>query len=377
MLKSNSRIGILGGGQLGRMLGIAALRLGYKVHIFDPDLNAPAKEIADVFIHAQYDDFDALSKFASAVDVATLEFENIPINAAEIVNDKVSLRPNPKVLNIFQNRLREKNFLASNNISCVPFFAINKREDLLIAYNKINVPCVLKTCELGYDGKGQWKITNQDSIKDLPENIFNQELVLESFIDLKLEVSVMAAQNAEGKFQAWDVIENKHTNHILDISNVPARISPELSQQALHIAQKIFSGCGVIGVMGVEFFIDTSNRLYVNEIAPRVHNSGHLTIEAAYTSQFEQHIRVICDLPFGETRYLAPAAMANILGEKWEKGEPKWHKALQDHDIKLHLYGKQQARPGRKMGHLTCLAQSTESAIKKVVAARGSLTEGK
>jgi 5-(carboxyamino)imidazole ribonucleotide synthase len=336
-------LGILGNGQLGRMTALAARAMGYHVAVFPNGRQSPAGQVAD-------------REFSEA-QVVTYEFENM-----EPVDVPVSVRPSYEVLRTAQNRVREKTWLRDHGIPVAPFTVIEKAEDL----DKGDYPGVLKTAGFGYDGKGQHKVANAAEARSVWSG---EPCVLESWIDFRREVSVVAARGIDGNFAHFGVIENEHRNHILDVSKAPV----DGADQAIAIAQRILEGLDVIGLLCVEFFQLRDGSLVVNELAPRPHNSGHLTIEACVTSQFEQHVRSVCGLPLGSTQYLKPAAMANLLGDVWENGDPDWTAALTDSRVKLHLYGKAEPRRGRKMGHLTALADSPDQAAEAVIQARERL----
>jgi 5-(carboxyamino)imidazole ribonucleotide synthase len=373
-LLPGATVGVLGSGQLGRMFAIAARRMGYRVHTFSPDTDTPTGQVADREIVAAYDDLDAVRAFARGVGVVTFEFENVSAAAAEAAAEHAPVRPAGSVLHTTQNRLREKGFLANAGIPVAPFAPVRSLEDLENALGALGTPAVLKTAGWGYDGKGQVKIASPDEAAAAWSSIGGQEAILETFVDFDREVSVVAARGVDGAFAHFGVIENRHQRHILDVSVAPAAVPPAVEWQAVEIARGILEGLGVVGVLCVEMFLKADGRLLVNELAPRPHNSGHLTFDAAVTSQFEQQLRAVCGLPLGSTELLRPAAMANLLGDLWSDSEPDWAAACRYPDVKLHLYGKAAARPGRKMGHLTALAPTPEAALAKVVAARRALT---
>ncbi|HXG82890.1 MAG TPA: 5-(carboxyamino)imidazole ribonucleotide synthase [Pyrinomonadaceae bacterium] len=371
----NSTIGVLGSGQLGRMFAIAARRMGYRVHTFSPESDTPTGQVADTEINAEYEDLDAVRDFAKNVDVITFEFENVPFATVEAAERFAPVRPRGEVLHIAQNRLREKNFLAQNGFPVAPFRHVKTLEELQNAIIETGAPAVLKTAGFGYDGKGQANIKSSQDGKSSFEKIGAAEAVLEAFVDFEKEVSVIAARDLQGNFAHYGVIENAHENHILDVSFAPAFVSPKIEKEAVEITRAILEKIDVVGVLCVEFFLTKNGNLLVNELAPRPHNSGHLTVDACATSQFEQQLRAVCGFDLGGSEFFRPAAMANLLGDLWETGEPDWAKALQFPDVKLHLYGKQEARPGRKMGHLTALGDSAENAAETIREARKVLTE--
>lgn len=387
-------IGILGSGQLGRMLAMSARQMGYRVHVLSPDSNSPTGQLADKEFTAAYEDLDAVRQFAQGVDVVTYEFENVPAATAAACQEFAPLRPGAKVLHVAQNRLREKQFFVAQGLPTTPFAEVGSLDGLLVGLEKIGVPAILKTATSGYDGKGQEKIVNRQwSIVNRQwEALGQQPAILEGFVEFEREVSVVAARGLDGSFAHYGLIHNDHANHILDVSQAPADMPPKITQEAVEMAQTVLEGLDVVGVLCVEFFLTQDGRLLLNEIAPRPHNSGHLTIEACVTSQFEQQLRAVCGLPLGSTRYLKPAAMANLLGDLWfqhhhgdgenPKSEirnpksPDWTAVLTHPHIKLHLYGKAQARPGRKMGHLTALAGTAAEAANIVREARERLKIG-
>lgn len=366
-------VGVLGSGQLGRMFALAARRLGYRVHTFSPDTDTPTGQIADREVVAAYEDLTAVRDFARQVSVVTFEFENVPAETAEAVAALVPVRPGGAVLHVAQNRLREKTFLARHGIPCAPFRHVTARAELGAALDEIGTPAILKTAGFGYDGKGQARISRPDGANAAWEELGGQECVLEGFIAFEREVSVVAARGLDGAFVHYGLIENAHVGGILDVSVCPApAVSPAIAAEAIAITRAIFEALDVVGTLCVEFFLTPDARLLVNEIAPRPHNSGHLSIDAHVTSQFEQQLRAVCGLPLGSAEQLRPAAMANLLGEVWADGTPDWTRALAM-PVKLHLYGKEEARQGRKMGHLTALADTPEDAAGLARAARTAL----
>lgn len=374
IISPGSTVGVLGSGQLGRMFAIAARRMGYRVHTLSPDDDTPTGQVADREIQAAYDDLDAVRAFARGVSVVTFEFENVSAAAAEAAAEHAPVRPAGAVLHTTQNRLREKGFLRCAGFPVAPFAAVRSPEELERAVAGIGTPAVLKTAGWGYDGKGQAKIAAPGEAAAAWESLGTDEAILEAFVDFEREVSVVAARGLDGAFAHFGVIANDHRNHILDVSVAPAPVAPQVERDAVEIARGILEGLEVVGVLCVEMFLTRTGELLVNELAPRPHNSGHLTFDACVTSQFEQQLRAICGLPLGATGLLRPAAMANLLGDLWRDGEPDWAAACAFPEVKLHLYGKAAARPGRKMGHLTALADDPEEARRMVVAAREALT---
>jgi len=367
-------IGVLGSGQLGRMFALEARRMGYRVHTFSPDSDTHIGQVADVEIRAEYEDLDAVRAFARKVDVITFEFENVPSQTASEVERLVPVRPAGAVLHTTQHRVREKRFLKRAGLPVTPFRVVQTLSDLRRAVQEIGCPSVLKTADFGYNGKGQVKIASPEDIDDAWRKLSDKYGVLEEFADLECELSVIAARTIDGQIACFDVVENRHVNHILDVSVCPARVPPLIASQAVEIARAVMESLEAVGVLCVEFFWTRDGRLLVNEIAPRPHNSGHFTLDACITSQFEQQLRAVCALPLGVTDQLRPAAMANILGDLWDSGEPDWTTTCLRSPVRLHLYGKLDPRPGRKMGHLTALGADVDEALETVQRCRRALT---
>ena len=372
---------MLGSGQLGRMFAMAARRMGYLVHTYSPETDTPTGQVADVEVTAPYEDLAAVRDFASRVEVVTFEFENVPAATVEALAGIVPVRPNGDALYITQHRLREKTFLARAGIPVTPFRHVRTLDELDEALDALGCPAVLKTAGFGYDGKGQRLIKSRAESTEAFNSLGGQEAVLEAFVDFEREVSVVCARGADGEIAHYGVVENSHERHILDCTIAPARVSAQIAREATEIARSLLEQLGLVGVLCVEFFLTRDNgggsgggKLLVNELAPRPHNSGHFTIDACLTSQFEQQVRAVCGLPLGATDQLRPAAMANLLGDLWQRGEPDWRAACATPHVKLHLYGKHEARAGRKMGHLTALAPTTDEALRLVRAARAALT---
>ncbi len=368
-----AKIGVLGSGQLGRMFAIAARQMGYRVHTLSPDNDTPAGQVADVEITAAYDDLDAVRRFASSVEVVTFEFENVPSATALAIAEIVPVRPQGEVLHVTQNRQREKSFLGRNGFPVTPFRPVSTLSDLQSALQKLGTPAILKSAGFGYDGKGQVRITSVEQAEDAYRGLGPAEMILEAAVDFECELSVVVARGMDGAAVDWGVIRNSHHRHILDVSTAPAEVPPSIERAAKKIAHAVVQELDVVGVLCVEFFLTRDGRLLINELAPRPHNSGHLTIDASVTSQFEQQVRAVCGLPLGSTELLRPAAMANLLGDLWEHGEPNWHAGCGFAGVKLHLYGKTEPRAGRKMGHLTALAASPAEAELLVTSARRAL----
>lgn len=368
-------IGVLGSGQLGRMFALAARRMGYRVHVLSPDQDTPTGQVADVEHVADYGDLDAVRQFASQAAVITFEFENVPFATAQAAAQFAPVRPAGEVLHVTQQRVREKTFLSKHGIPVAHHAVVRNVHELAGALTQIKPPAVLKTAGFGYDGKGQIRIGRVEEAGMAWERLRTDEAVLEAFVDFAKEVSVVAARGLRGDFAHWGVVENVHANHVLDVTTAPAELAPELQRQAIAITRSIMEELQVVGVLCVEFFATRDGKLLVNELAPRPHNSGHFTIDACVTSQFEQQLRAICGLPLGQTTQHHPAAMANLLGDVWERGEPNWPAALGDGMVKLHLYGKSMPRPGRKMGHLTALGSTGSEARSIVLKAREALIQ--
>ncbi|MGB7070009.1 MAG: 5-(carboxyamino)imidazole ribonucleotide synthase, partial [Pyrinomonadaceae bacterium] len=346
---------------------------GYRVHTFSPGIDTPMGHISDVETTASYDDREAVRAFTKSVDVVTFEFENVPSATIDAAAEFVDVHPKAEVLKITQNRLREKCYLSANGFPVAPFRKIDTVEELFKAVEELGLPSILKTAGFGYDGKGQSKITSLGDIEPAFELLQRRPAVLEAFIEFEKEVSVVCARDASGGFVHYGVIENSHVNHILDISSAPADVSEIVLRHAVEIARSIADTMEYVGTLCVEFFLCEDEKLIVNELAPRPHNSGHLTFDACATSQFEQQVRAICGLPLGSAKFYGAAAMANLLGECWQNGEPDWAGALAAPNVKLHLYGKAEPRRGRKMGHLTAIGATTEEAVSAVINARDKL----
>ena len=360
-------IGIIGGGQLGRMFCAAARQMGYRTLVWTGGLEAPAMVVADEVIDLPFDSLEALAEFTARVEIATVEFENIPRQTLEAVAAEVPLHPSPEALAICQNREREKTFLLSNGIPCANFEVVSSSEELAAALKSIGVPSVLKTADFGYDGKGQRKLEGGEDPEEVWSQFEGSRAVLEAFIPFERELSVMVACDGNGHFVAYDPAENQHRHHILDVSIVPARIPKEHAQDARDLAISVAEALNYRGIMGVEFFQLADGTLIVNEIAPRPHNSGHHTLDACATSQFHQQVRAVCGLPLGSPRLLSPVVMLNLLGDMWEdeSTQPDWTPLFEDGQSNLHLYGKKRAVGRRKMGHANLLGPDVEDCLKR------------
>jgi len=352
LLKPGATIGILGGGQLGRMLALAAARLGLRCHIYSPERNSCAFQVTPLSTCASYEDERALMRFAAAVDVITYEFENVPAKTAALLAKRKPVTPDPTVLEITQDRLIEKNFVAELGIATAPYASVHSASQLAAAVESVGLPAVLKTRHFGYDGKGQAKIGKGGDPAAAWRSLQNAPCILEGFIAFEREVSMVAARGADGKVECFDVTENEHRDHILKTSRVPAKVAAPLAADARRIAARIAKAFGYVGVLAVEMFVvqrGRSRALLVNEIAPRVHNSGHWTIDGATVSQFEQHIRAVAGWPLAKPLRLGRVEMTNLIGAEIDEAA-HW---LGVPGASLHIYGKGEARPGRKMGHVT------------------------
>jgi 5-(carboxyamino)imidazole ribonucleotide synthase len=366
-------IGVLGSGQLGRMMALAARRMGYRVHTLSPGTDTPTGQVADVEIAAEYDDLDAIRTFARGVDVVTVEFENVSADAADAAAEFVPVRPSGSALHVTQQRAREKAFLADRGFPVPAFQRVQSLDELAIALGVVGLPAIVKTAAFGYDGKGQHRIATIDQAERIWALVGHQEAIVEQLVDFSCEISVVAARGLDGATADYGAIENQHVNHILDVSVAPARVPESVAAEASALARRVLEELGYVGVLCVEFFVTGTDALLVNEVAPRPHNSGHLTIEACATSQFEQQVRAVCGLALGSTARPRPAAMVNLLGDVWSEGEPDWDAALSMPGAALHLYGKGDPRPGRKMGHITVVADTADEAAERALEARAVL----
>ncbi len=365
-----STIGMLGGGQLGCYALVAARSMGYRTMVLEPDPNAPAGRVADVHLIAEYDDHEALRRLGEECAVVTTEFENPPASALAQLDRVTLVAPSPRAVGIVQNRITEKQFLVDAGVPVAPYAVVHEVHD----DPSIRYPAILKTAQLGYDGKGQRRVDDVSQMRAAWRLLGSVPCVLEEALDLDSEVSVVVARTAEGGFAAYPVAENMHSNGILDLTIVPARCNPRIADRAVGLAMTIADALSYVGVLAVEFFI-ADGQLLVNEIAPRPHNSGHWTLDAAQTSQFMQQIRAVCGLSLGDTSMTQPAAaMVNLLGDLWDSGEPNWAAALEQPHSALHLYGKSQARSGRKMGHFTTWAPSVEAAEVAALNVRSAIS---
>ncbi len=352
-LPPGSVIGILGGGQLGRMTALAAAALGYRCHIFAPETDSPASQVTDLTTVAAYDDEAALAEFASSVDVVTYEFENIPIETAHFLASRKPLRPSAQILAISQHRGAEKAFAVEHGVSVAPYRLVTSRAELDEAVTAIGLPAVLKTCRFGYDGKGQAMLREPEDLDAAWAALATDDAILEGFVAFEKEVSVIVARNEAGDTEAYPVVENRHVNHILDTTTAPASVSAETADAARRIAESLADAMNLVGLLAIEMFVMPDGKVLLNEIAPRPHNSGHWTQDGAETSQFEQFARAVAGLPLGSPAIVRPTVMQNLIGDAVNR----WPEILAEPGAKLHLYGKAESRPGRKMGHVNRTAR--------------------
>ena len=373
MILPGATVGVVGGGQLGRMFTLQARTMGYRVVVLDPDPQSPAGAVANHHLRAAYDDIPALSELATSCSAVTTEFENVSAAALEYLARSVLVRPPVGAVAITQDRIAEKSFLQSHGFATAPFRPVRDRGELFGALSSISLPALLKTNRLGYDGKGQATIDNEDSALGAFDGLGQVACILESRLELECELSVIVARGADGDVAPFPVAENRHQDGILETSVVPARVPEELAHRARDLATGVAEAMAYVGVLGVELFVVCGGDLMVNEMAPRPHNSGHYTMDACSADQFEQQLRTLCGLPLAHPWLMSPVAMINLLGDLWSEGEPRWEEALRRTGVRLHLYGKSEARPGRKMGHLNCLAPSPDEALAIALEARDAL----
>jgi 5-(carboxyamino)imidazole ribonucleotide synthase len=363
MILPGATVGVLGGGQLGRMFTLRARGMGYRVVVLDPDPRSPAGLVADRHLRAAYTDESALDELAGACAAVTTEFENVPAAALDRLARATRVQPPGSAVSIAQDRIAEKSFLRDAGFATAPFRAVDQADDLATALAAVGSPALLKTSRLGYDGKGQATVTDLDSAQAAFRRFGAVPCVLEQRLTLEAELSVVLARGSDGEVQPFPVGENTHRDGILETTVVPARVSPRLAAEAQELAVRVAERLDYGGVLGVELFVAQGGRLFVNEIAPRPHNSGHYTMDACSVDQFEQQLRALTGLPLGVPTLLSPVTMINLLGDAWEAGEPRWAEALRLPGVRLHLYGKAEPRPGRKMGHLNCLAATPDQAL--------------
>ena len=377
MILPPATLGVLGGGQLGRMFTLAARKMGYKVIVLDPDPLCPAGALANEHLQSDYGDDEALSYLAMQCAAVTTEFENVPVSALHTLETKCVVRPGATAVLWTQDRIREKTFIRNFDLETAPFHPVRDAAELDTALTQIKPPALLKTAELGYDGKGQHLVTDAAQAHAAFSEMGGVPCILEQRVKLKMELSVLLARSCSGEFTMYPLAENIHVDGILDTSIVPARTSAEIAGRATEMAQTLAELLSYCGVMAVEFFLTYDDQLLINEIAPRPHNSGHYTLDACLTDQFEQQVRALCELPLGDSRLVSPVVMLNLLGDLWKNGSPAWNGLFCHPDAKLHLYGKQQARPGRKMGHCNLLAPDVEQALEIAEKIREVFTDRK
>jgi 5-(carboxyamino)imidazole ribonucleotide synthase len=375
MILPGATLGVLGGGQLGRMFTLAAKVMGYQVVVLDPDPASPAGLLADIHLKADYRDAVALLRMGSLCQAVTTEFENVPAASLEMLGKHCLVAPSPQALAVAQDRLAEKTRARESGCDTAPFANIEDAGDLVHAWTQIGAPALLKTRRLGYDGKGQARVNNLDELVAAYAALGRVPCLLEGFLPLEREVSVVLARNQNDEIAFFPLAENQHHHGILDISIVPARVPDSLAETARRMAAGLARGLDYVGVMAVEFFVLDDSRIVFNEMAPRPHNSGHYTLDACATDQFQQQVRALCGLPLGDPRLLSPVVMVNLLGDVWNP-EPRWDALLAHAGVQLHLYGKAEARPGRKMGHYNCLAATLDDALQLALTTRAELGIG-
>lgn len=377
MILPASTLGVLGGGQLGRMFTIAARTMGYKVIVLDPDPASPAGALADDHLQAEFTDTGALDQLAKRCAAVTVEFENVPVESLRYLETRCPVRPGARAVEYAQDRLREKNFIRDSGLATAAFYPVHHADELEAALAAVPLPAILKTAVLGYDGKGQRPVASAEQACAAFAELGNTPCVLEQRVDLQMELSVLLVRSSHGEIAVYPPGENIHVHGILDTSIVPARTSADVIERATQMACTLADKLDYCGVLAVEFFLTKDNALLINEMAPRPHNSGHYTLDACITSQFEQQVRMLCGLPPGDTRLLSPVVMINLLGDLWQNGDPAWDNLFAHPSAKLHLYGKHTARPGRKMGHFNVLASDIEQAQEIAIDIRSGLHRGK
>lgn len=382
-LPPNATIGIVGGGQLGRMTAMAAARLGYRSHILTPEPDSPAEQVAAGVTHGDYEDREVLRTFALAVDVITFEFENVSAEGLDLLASLKPVRPSPAILRTAQDRIAEKSFVNAAGAATAPWRPVETLADLRAAAERLGFPCVLKTTRLGYDGKGQALLRTQADLAPAFESLEPKPFILEGFVDFAAEISVVIARGDDGAVSAFDTVENRHREHILDLTLAPAPIAEPIAAEAQAIARRVAEALDLVGLVAVEMFVDSAGRVLVNELAPRPHNSYHASERACVTSQFEQLVRAVCNLPLGDAEVVQPCAIANLLGDLWLGPEgmnkkpaprvPNFDAALAVPGVRLHLYEKLRPRKGRKMGHLSAVAKTADEAVELVLKAKAAL----
>jgi 5-(carboxyamino)imidazole ribonucleotide synthase len=374
MILPGATLGVMGGGQLGRMFTLAALSMGYRVVVLDPDPHSPAGHIASQHIQAGYTDHAALQMLGDECAAVTTEFENVPADSLEFLARRCAVRPGADAVRIAQDRIQEKQFINGHGLPTVPFHDIYEAADLEAGFTRLAAPpLLLKTATLGYDGKGQFRVDTPAQAAAAFEQLGSRPCVLEQVVELACEISVILARSAGGATVHYPPGENVHRNGILDTTIVPARVAAGTAGRAVQMATTLAAAMDYCGVLAVEFFVTHGGELLINEIATRPHNSGHYTVDACVTSQFAQQVRCMCSLPPGATDLLSPVVMTNLLGDLWQHGAPAWQHVLAEPRAHLHLYGKHHARPGRKMGHINCLADNPDRALGLAGRIRGQL----
>ena len=373
MILPGATVGMLGGGQLGRMFALRARTMGYRVVVLDPDSQSPAAAVADQHIRTGYEDPKGLAELARRCAAVTTEFENVPARSLEHLAASCLVRPSGQAVATAQDRIAEKTFFRSHGFATAKFRPVRDPEELETAVTDVRLPGLLKTSRLGYDGKGQMLVTNAAEVREAFARLGSVPCVLEERVELDCELSVIVARASGGAQAIFPVAENRHCDGILDTSVVPARVSDTMANQATAIVSEVAAALGYEGVLGVELFVTKEGELLVNEMAPRPHNTGHYTLDACSVDQFELQLRTLCDLPLVQPWLLTPVTMINLLGDLWSGGEPRWAEALRRPGVRLHLYGKAEARPGRKMGHLNCLASTADQALILALESREAL----
>lgn len=373
MILPGATLGVLGGGQLGRMFCLAARTMGYRVLVLEPDPHSPAGAVADEHLCADYTDLQALARMGEQCAAVTTEFENVPAESLRYLQAHCRVFPTPEAVELTRDRIFEKSFLREHAIPTAPFVPVTSAAELDAALAEVGTPALLKTATFGYDGKGQAAVEQAGDARAAFASLGEVRCVLERRVELEREVSVVLARSREGESACYPVVENIHVNGVLDTSIVPARVPDATAKAATRTALRVADALDYVGVMAVEFFLTRDGELLVNEIAPRPHNSGHFTLDACVSSQFEQQVRMLCGLPAGDVALLSPVVMINLLGDCWGDSQPAWERLLEHPGIRLHLYGKCEARPGRKMGHYNSLARDTEVALALAEQARTRL----
>lgn len=361
MILPGATLGVLGGGQLGRMFALTARVMGYRVMVLDPDPASPAGAVADIHLQADYQDAAALARMGAECAAVTTEWENVPAATLETLAAHCPVRPSAAAVAVARDRIREKTFVRDLGLATAPFFPIHREAELAAAVAGLRLPALLKTATLGYDGKGQIAVNGPDQAHAAFAQLGERPCVLEEKVDLARELSVVLARGANGETAFYPIGENVHRNGILHTTRVPGRVAPAVAELATGMARRVAEALDYVGVLAVEFFFTTDGELLINEMAPRPHNSGHFSLDACVTSQFEQQVRALCGLPLGSARLLTPVTMLNLLGDLWGETQPGWQEVFAHPEAKLHLYGKREARPGRKMGHINVLGEDADA----------------